>query len=66
MYETKNPAEAVKVYEQIIKQEQEKAKEFAKQNPDLKAPTNPDEIKSPLQQQAEAKIAKLKSAAGKK
>jgi lipopolysaccharide biosynthesis regulator YciM len=66
MYETKNPAEAVKVYEQIIKQEQEKTKEFMKQNPDAKAPTNPEEMKSPLQQQAEAKIAQLKSAAGKK
>jgi predicted negative regulator of RcsB-dependent stress response len=64
MYETKNPAEAVKVYEQIIKQEQEKAKEFLKQNPDPKAKL--EDLKSPLQQEAEAKIANLKSAAGKK
>lgn len=64
MYETKNPAEAVKVYEQIIKQEQDKAKEFLKQNPDPKAKL--EDMKSPLQQEAEAKIAQLKAAAGKK
>jgi predicted negative regulator of RcsB-dependent stress response len=66
MQETKNPGEAVKVYEEIIKAEQERTKEYLKQNPTAKVPTNPDEMKSPLQQQAEAKIAQLKASAGKK
>lgn len=67
MYEPKNPAEAVKVYEDIIKGEQEKVKDFEKENKDLKAPPKGSEpLKTPLQQQAEAKIQQLKTTANKK
>lgn len=66
MQEAKNPGEAVKVYEEIIKGEQDRTKEFLKANPSVKAPANPDEMKSPLEQQAEQKIAQLKAGAGKK
>jgi predicted negative regulator of RcsB-dependent stress response len=69
MYEQKNPTEAVKVYEQIIKDEQAKAKEEEKAQAKGKTPTPPGPEatqKSPLQQMAEAKIAQLKAAANKK
>jgi predicted negative regulator of RcsB-dependent stress response len=73
MYETKNPAEAVKVYEQIVKDEQAKVKEAEKNQPKASAKTAPGgpsqppaEQKTPLQQQAEAKIAQLKASANKK
>lgn len=66
MYEAKNPVEAVKVYEDIIKDEEAKTKELQAKDKNAKAPTNPQELKSPLQQQAEAKIAQLKGAAGAK
>ena len=66
MYEPKNPAEAVKVYEQIIKDEEARTKELQAQDTNAKAPANPADLKSPLQQQAEAKIAQLKNTAGKK
>jgi predicted negative regulator of RcsB-dependent stress response len=67
MYEPKNPAEAVKVYEEIIKDEQARTKELQAQDKTAKSPATPQEdVKSPLQQQAEAKIAQLKGAANKK
>jgi predicted negative regulator of RcsB-dependent stress response len=77
MYETKNPAEAVKVYEQIVKDEQAKVKEEEKKQPKAqsgsKTPPAPGstpgaapEQKTPLQQQAEGKIQQLKSTANKK
>jgi tetratricopeptide (TPR) repeat protein len=69
MYEAKkNPSEAVKVYDQIIKDEQAKVKELekaeGKSDKGDKAAAEP--IKTPLQQQAEAKVAQLKAAAGEK
>jgi predicted negative regulator of RcsB-dependent stress response len=74
MYEAKNPAEAVKVYEQIVKDEQARVKEAEKSQPKTKTPpptggapgAAPGEQKTPLQQQAEAKIAQLKASANKK
>ena len=75
MYETKNPAEAVKVYEQIVKDEQAKQKEADNKNKPAKTQATPGpggtppgapEQKSQLQQQAEAKIQQLKAAANKK
>ena len=66
MYEAKNPAEAVKVYEQIVKDEQAKVKEELKKQPPPKATPGqpaPPEPKTQLQQQAEAKIQQLKSSA---
>ena len=69
MYEAKNPAEAVKIYEQIVKDEQAKVKEAEKNQPPPKATPGqpaPPEQKTPLQQQAEAKIQQLKAAANKK
>jgi predicted negative regulator of RcsB-dependent stress response len=77
MYETKNPAEAVKVYEQIVKDEQAKVKEEEKKQPKAKSgsktppapgstPGAAPEQKTPLQQQAEGKIQQLKSTVNKK
>lgn len=69
MYEAKNPAEAVKVYEEIVKDEQAKVKEELKKQPAPKATPGqpaPPEPKTQLQQQAEAKIQQLKAAANKK
>lgn len=69
MYEHKNPSEAVKIYEQIVKDEQAKVKEEEKTQAKGKTPP-PGGLeatpKSPLQQMAEAKIAQLKAAANKK
>jgi tetratricopeptide (TPR) repeat protein len=69
MYEQKNPGEAVKVYEQIIKDEQAKTKEAEKAQSKGKTPPPAGPAatqKSPLEQMAESKIAQLKAAANKK
>jgi predicted negative regulator of RcsB-dependent stress response len=69
MYEPKNPAEAVRIYEQIVKDEQAKVKEELKKQPAPKATPGqpaPPEPKTQLQQQAEAKIQQLKASANKK
>ena len=61
-YEAKNPAEAVKIYEEIQKSEEATRKANApKETKDAKKPA--PEIKTPLEELAAAKIQQLKQAA---
>ncbi|HUS18652.1 MAG TPA: tetratricopeptide repeat protein [Terriglobales bacterium] len=62
-YETKNPAEAVKIYEDIQKTEEANRKANApKESKDAKKPATP-EVKTPLEEMAAAKIQQLKQTA---